>query len=99
MDWRSVTAGWLVAAASISGLAAEERVNLIGCPIAGVEMGCMILQGSDNVAYDISGARPKPRIGYRAVELSGIKVKKLGICQQGVILEDIQWSYTKEKCN
>lgn len=99
MDWRSVAGGCLIAAASASGLDAEESVSLVGCPVAGVEMGCLILKGQDDVAYDITAARPRPRVGYLAVRLSGTKTKKLGICQQGVILEGIQWSYTGDKCD
>lgn len=99
MDWRSLAAGCLIAAGVVSMPAAEERVSLVGCPIAGVEMNCLILKGRDNVAYDISAAKPMPRAGYLAVQLSGTKANKVGICQQGVILEDIQWSYTKEKCD
>jgi hypothetical protein len=57
-----------------------------------------ILKEQGGVAYDISAAKPRPRVGYMAVRLSGTKSRKLGICQQGVILEDIQWSYTKKKC-
>ena len=99
MDWRSAAAGCLIAAGVVSMPAAEERVSLVGCPIAGVEMNCLILKGRDNVAYDISAAKPMPRAGYLAVQLSGTKANKVGVCQQGVILEDIQWSYTKEKCD
>jgi hypothetical protein len=46
---------------------------------------------------DISGAKPKPGIG-RAVWLRGTKLSKLGVCQQGIILDDIRWSYTEGKC-
>jgi hypothetical protein len=59
----------------------------------------LVLKGPDNVLYDISAAKPRPRLGYMAVQLSGGKSHKLGICQQGAILEDIQWRYTKEKCD
>ena len=99
MDWRSLAAGCLIAVAGISGLNAEGRVNLVGCPTAGVEMNCLFLKGPDNVLYDISAAKPRPRLGYMAVQLSGGKSHKLGICQQGAVLEDIQWRYTKEKCD
>ncbi len=68
-------------------------------PTAGVEVNCLVLKGPDNVVYDISAAKPRPRLGYRAVQLSGTKSHKLGICQQGPILENIQWSYTTTKCD
>ena len=99
MDWRSAVAGCLIAAASVTSLGAEEKVDLVGCPATGVEMGCLILKGRDNVAYDISAAKPRPRVGYLAVQLTGVEAGKAGICQQGIILEKIQWSYTNEKCD
>ena len=61
-------------------------------------MSCLILKGPDNLAYEISAAKPRPRVGYLAVQLSGTKSDRVGICQQGIILENIQWTYTTEKC-
>src|SRR5260370_39934161 len=84
---------------SVPGPGGEEKVDLVGCPATGVEMGCLILKGRDNVAYDISAAKPRPRVGYLAVQLTGVEADKAGICQQGTILEKIQWSYTNEKCD
>jgi hypothetical protein len=99
MDWRSAAAGCLIAAGGVSSLNAQEKVTLAGCPTTGVEMNCLMLKARDNGDYDISAAKPRPRVGYLAVQLSGTKSKKVGICQQGVILEDIQWSYTEKKCD
>jgi len=99
MGWKSVAVGCLLAAAGGSSLNAGKRINLVGCPRAGIETNCLILKGPGNVAYDISAATPRPRLSYRAVQLSGTRSHKLGICQQGAILEDIQWSYTKQKCD
>lgn len=99
MDWQSLAAGCLIAIAGVSGLNAQERVNLVGCPTTGVEMNCLVLKGPDNVVYDISSTEPRPRLGYLAIQLSGTKSHKLGICQQGPILENIQWNYTTTKCD
>ena len=59
-------------------------------------MSCLILKGPDNITYDISAAKPAPRVGFLAIELSGTKSDKLGICQQGVILEGIRDPATPE---
>jgi hypothetical protein len=97
MTWQFRVAICLVTAAIVTNSNAQETVTANGCPITGVEANCLILkQGS--VSYDISAARPRPRVGYMAIRLSATKSNKLGFCQQGVILEDIQWTYTNEKC-
>jgi hypothetical protein len=87
----------LITAAGVTNPNAQDKVTASGCPTPGIEDSCPILQ-QGNVSYDISAARPRPRAGYMAIRLSATKSSKLGICQQGVILEDIQWSYTNEKC-
>ena len=98
MDWRPAAALFLITAAGSTSANAEEAVKLKGCPTPGAEMSCLILKGPDNITYDISAAKPAPRVGFLAIELSGTKSDKLGICQQGVILEGIRWNYTKDKC-
>jgi hypothetical protein len=77
---------------------AEERIDIIGCPRPGIEVGCLVIQGQDMTTYDISSAKPQPRSNDRLIRLSGIKTKKLGICQQGIILSNIIWTYTDEPC-
>ena len=98
MTRRSGAAICLIAAAVVTSSIAQEKVTAAGCPTAGIEANCLIMKQGD-VSYDISAARPRPRIGYMAIRLSGTKSNKLGICQQGLILEDIQWSYTNQKCD
>jgi hypothetical protein len=97
MAWKFTVAICLVTAAGVTNPNAQEKVTASGCPIAGVEDSCLILK-QGNVSYDISAVRPRPRVGYMAIRLSATKSSRLGICQQGIILEDIQWSYTNDKC-
>jgi hypothetical protein len=87
----------LALAAGVTNSSAQEQVIASGCPTLGIEDSCLISK-QGNISYDISAARPRPRVGYMAIRLSATKSSKLGICQQGVILEDIQWSYTNERC-
>ncbi len=77
---------------------ASDRVAFTGCPMQGVEGGCLVIQAPDGTAYDISSARPRPRPGYLRVRLTGRKSDRVGICQQGQILENIRWTYTKQRC-
>ena len=83
-----------------SGLAAnaQQRVTVIGCPTAGVEPNCLVIRGADNNTYNISGAKQRPQPGQRAVRLSGTTSRKASYCQQGVVLENIVWSYTDQAC-
>ena len=92
-----------IAAAALllaSGLAAnaQQRVTVIGCPVAGVEPNCLLIRGADNNTYNISGARQRPPIGQRAVRLSGTKTRKVSYCQQGIMLDKITWTYTEQDC-
>ncbi len=77
---------------------AQQRVTVIGCPIAGVEPNCLLVRGADNNTYNISGARQRPQLGQRAIRLSGTTTRKTSYCQQGVVLENIVWSYTEQAC-
>lgn len=97
MSLQSAALGCLMIGAGICSALAQEIVEIEGCPASGVEAHCLVLRGHDNVDYDISGAEPKPSVG-RVVRLRGTKSGKLGVCQQGIILDDIQWSYTEGKC-
>jgi hypothetical protein len=83
-----------------SGVAAsaQQRVTVIGCPIAGVEPNCLLIRGADNNTYNISGAKQRPQPGQRAIRLSGTTTRKASYCQQGVVLENIVWSYTDQAC-
>jgi hypothetical protein len=76
------------------------RVAILGCVSQGVEGGCLII--TDNVSgkvYQINSAQPKPDPAKRlVVRLSGTIVNKISFCQQGPILEEIKWTYTKMRC-
>ncbi len=77
---------------------AQQRVTVIGCPTAGVELNCLVIRGADNNTYNISGARQRPQLGQRAVRLSGTVSRRVHYCQQGVVLDNIVWSYTDQNC-
>ena len=90
----------VVALLIASGLvaSAQQRVTVIGCPSAGVEPNCLLIRGSDNNTYNISGARQRPQLGQRAIRLSGTTSRRVSYCQQGVMLENIVWTYTDQAC-
>ena len=84
--------------ASVVASHAQQRVTVNGCPSPGVEVNCMMIRGSDNVTYNISGAKQKPAVGQRAIRLTGTVTKKISYCQQGIVLDNISWSYTERTC-
>jgi hypothetical protein len=91
---------FVTAAVTQQSQAQGSRVSVLGCVSRGVEAGCLIM--TDNVSgkvYQINAAEPKPDPAKRlAVRLSGTIVNKISFCQQGPILEEIKWSYTKMRC-
>jgi hypothetical protein len=77
---------------------AQQRVTVTGCPAPGVEVNCLLIRGSDNKTYNISGARLRPAIGQRAIRLTGTPSRKASYCQQGIVLDNITWVYTDQTC-
>jgi hypothetical protein len=90
----------MTAAVTHQSQAQATRVSILGCVSRGVEGGCLII--TDNVSgktYQINSAEPKPDPAQRlVVRLSGTIVNKIDFCQQGPILEEIKWTYTKMRC-
>ena len=42
---------------------APDTVAIEGCPLAGVETGCLMLRASDGRLYDVTAAAPPPALG------------------------------------
>ncbi len=83
-----------------SGFAAHaQKVTVVGCPVPGVEPRCLMIRGDDNVTYNITGARLRPNVGQRAIRLTGTKTKKASYCMQGIVLDNISWTYIDQKCS
>jgi hypothetical protein len=97
---KSTTAITALALLLASGLAAhaQQRVTVVGCPSAGIEPNCLVIRGANNITYNISGARQKPAIGQRAIRVTGTPTRKASYCQQGVVLDNISWTYTDQNC-
>ena len=86
------------AIAAIAQPVGSNKVTVTGCPLPGVEAKCLVIRGPDNVTYNITDAKQKPEIGQRAIRLTGTATKKLSYCQQGIVLANITWTYTDQKC-
>jgi hypothetical protein len=76
------------------------QVMIQGCVKQGVEGGCLIITDrASGKTYQINAAIPKPDPARGLViRLRGTVVNKIDFCQQGPILEDIKWNYTKMRC-
>jgi hypothetical protein len=82
---------------------AADSVSVTGCPVAGVEAGCIVIKDKDSgKTYDItsikSGSKPFDLNQNLVVQLTGTPSDKATICMQGTPLENIEWDYTKMKC-
>jgi hypothetical protein len=76
----------------------QDTVTAVGCPVHGVEAGCMVVKDKSGAEWEIGSAQPRPKVGYQQVRLTGKKSRGITTCMQGTRLEGIQWSYTGEKC-
>jgi hypothetical protein len=95
------TAG-LVAAALLSSpaLAAPkpgENISVAACARPGVEASCLMINGADGTVFNITSASPKPPRDV-IIELRGTVTDKLSSCNQGVVLDSINWTATQRKC-
>jgi hypothetical protein len=96
---------WLIAAAAL-GLAlpaqaapkAGQRVTATGCAYAGTPATCLMIKGADGTVYNISALNPRPRALDRVIRVRGTVTDKVSICNQGIVLERIRWSRTRQRC-
>ena len=76
----------------------RDMVTVIGCPVHGVEAGCIVVTDKNGAVWEIGSATPRPKVGYQSIRLTGRRSKGVSTCMQGTRLEAIHWSYTGEQC-
>jgi hypothetical protein len=102
-------AGWIAAGAWLgfavllpaSAQAAPqpgERVTIFACIFAGVTGNCLMIKDRDGTVYNITAVNPKPRRLDRMIRLRGTVTDKASLCGQGVVLERIRWTRTRQPC-
>ena len=100
-----IAAGAALVAAALVPLSAqaaskpEQRVTVTGCPYAGVTANCLMIKDTDGTVYNVTGINPKPRLVDRMIRLRGTITDKLSMCNQGVVLDRIRWTRTRQKCS
>ena len=96
-----ITAGLVVAALTSSpALAAPkpgENVSVAACARPGVEASCLMINGADGTVFNITSANPKPPRDV-IIQLRGTVTDKLSACNQGVVLDNVNWTATQQKC-
>jgi len=75
--------------------ATAETVTFRGCPVRATE-GCLIVRNGA-IVYNVSSARPAPRIGYRAIAVTADISGSIGLCFAKP-LDHIRWHYIRQRC-
>jgi hypothetical protein len=84
-------------AAALAAPKPGENVSVAACVRPGVEASCLMISGPDGAVYNVTGASPKPP-GDVVIQLRGTVTEKLSACNQGVVLDNISWTATQQKC-
>ncbi len=90
----SLLAVWPAAAAPKRG----DRVSIVACPVAGITGNCLMIRDAAGTVYNITSASPRPPLGGRMIRLRGTVTDRLSICGQGVVLDRIRWTRTRQSC-
>ena len=92
----ALTAG--LSTQAVAQPSAQQRVIMTGCPYAGVTANCLMIKSSEGRVYNITSITPRPRGTDRMIRLRGTVTDKLSACNQGVVLDNISWTATQQKC-
>jgi hypothetical protein len=72
--------------------------TVVGCVEQGVTGSCLILgERGTGESYDITSARPRPRIG-RAIRARGEVRDVITTCQQGPVIARMSFRYVGGRC-
>jgi hypothetical protein len=76
----------------------QEHIAVTGCPYPGVTASCLMIKGTNGSVFNISGISPRPRTSGRMISVRGIVTDKMSICGEGVVLDRIRWTRTRQRC-
>jgi len=83
--------------------AGGEKISVTGCPVPGIEAGCIVISDSVtgkfyNITAITSGSKPFDLNQNLVIQLNGTVSDEMSFCMQGPVLKEIAWDYTKMKC-
>jgi hypothetical protein len=78
--------------------AAGQRVTFSGCAFTGTPDMCLMIRNPDGTLYNISALNPRPRALDRIIRVRGTVTDKASVCNQGIVLDRIRWSRTRQRC-
>ena len=88
----------LIALPAQAATAAGQRVSFLGCAFTGTPDMCLMMKSPDGTLYNISALNPRPRALDRIIRVRGTVTDKVSVCEQGIVLERIRWSRTRQRC-
>ena len=75
-----------------------DRVSIAACVFAGVTGNCLMIRDADGTIYNVTAASPRPRVGAHMIRLRGTVTDRLSLCGQGIVLDRIRWTRTRQRC-
>jgi len=75
-----------------------QRVTFSGCAFAGTPATCLMIKSPDGTVYNINALNPRPRALDRVIRVRGSVTDKVSMCNQGIVLDRIRWSRTRQHC-
>jgi hypothetical protein len=88
----------LMALPAQAASAAGQRVAFSGCVFTGTPDMCLMIKSPDGTLYNISALNPRPRALDRVIRVRGTVTEKVSACPQGIVLDRIRWSRTRQRC-
>src|SRR5690349_18303012 len=88
----------LTALPAQAATAAGQRVTFSGCVFTGTPDTCLMIKSPDGTLYNISALNPRPRAFDRIIRVRGTLTDKASVCNQGIVLDRIRWSRTRQRC-
>jgi hypothetical protein len=86
-----------IAAPAVAAPKPGENVSITACVRPGGEASCLMISGPDGTVFNVTSANPKPPRDV-VIQLRGTVTDKLSACNQGVVLDNISWTATEQKC-
>jgi hypothetical protein len=76
----------------------QERISIVGCPYPGVTGNCLMIKAANGSVYNITSVSPRPRFSGRTIRVRGTVTDKMSVCGQGIVLDRIRWTRTRQRC-